>query len=136
MKKSNQELPTEPLALGPGQAEGETLCFQQRRARLDLHLESVAEAGMWGADRSKAGGKGSLWPNWGEMAESLDPGSTCSIPLASSLPECRVQGKMPGQPSLGGWGSWGESSLVLSVRHCICIGVPLLNLETLFFFPL
>lgn len=45
---------------GPGQAEGETLCFQQRRARLDLHLESVTEAGIWGTDRSKAGGKGSL----------------------------------------------------------------------------
>lgn len=111
--------------------------FQQRRGRLDLHLGRVTDAGMWGTDRGKADGKGSVWPSWGEMTESpkwLDPGSTCSTLLASSASGVCSEGKdARGSPILRSWWSRGDSLLVLSVWRCICMGVLLLNLETFFF---
>lgn len=113
------------------------LSFQQRRGRLDLHLGRVTDAGMWGTDRGKADGKGSVWPSWGEMTESpkwLDPGSTCSTLLASSASGVCSEGKdARGSPILRSWWSRGDSLLVLSVWRCICMGVLLLNLETFFF---
>lgn len=105
------------------------LSFRQRTGRLVLHLKRVTKGGMWGIDRAVSG-KGSVVAIQGKMAESPPPSPVAgsrkylsSLLASSASCMCNAGKNARGSPISGGWCSWGDFFLALSVWHCICMDV-------------